>query len=133
MSQVIKKDSNYKELSELLGVTDLSDRIIDKMTEAELLYDDPDGEYGKTIQEIIDKAYAGIIETTIFCLDKSTKKIQKMFSKLIVFGTGECDECGGDIEADYDSSRAIHSGDYLVPDDDEMEFRCTNCGHSIIK
>ena len=126
MSEKIYQDETFRKLAKLIQFDEegLSDRIIAKLEKVELISDNPQKEYGKSISEIILPSRYSILSTCIYCIDKAENSIIDLFGKLYIIGTGGCTICGGVLE---DISNQISTGGCDGPPEYDDSWKCTNC------
>jgi hypothetical protein len=109
----IKRTEELKRICQFTGWTAerVEDAIFLFMGKYEMIADSSD-EWGKTLEEILREESQEPEGVAIMTIRTTNPEILLAFKKLEIIGTGDCTECGGEMEEE-------HEGNYI----------CTFCGH----
>jgi len=128
----IKKDKSMIELSILLGRSPdlLIDQIMGNAFKAGYVIDDMCVAGKLLIDQIKDGDLITNSGACLFHTGSYDKDATKLFCKLILWGIGDCPECGGFSESSP-ANKFISSSDNLTPPEIKGKelFICMNCEH----
>lgn len=85
-------------------------------------------------QETITDVCALLSEYLYGCNQSIPADVFDAFCALIVWGDGDCPECGGELELIDAEGHELHDGDYYTPNSyivDYYIYRCRDCGETV--
>jgi hypothetical protein len=127
----IKKDKALIKLSVLLKRS--PDELINEMLERAAKYgnvvDDP-CDSGRLLIEVIQNGKDIYVAegACLLCTGSYDPEVVKLFSQLILWGTGDCPDCGGEC---VDNSKYSFPEYELPPEIIEEKWVCTDCKKEI--
>lgn len=135
----IKESDELKELATLSGKkpNEISDIIVSELISKKIIEDDAENWGGCVFDAISEDATeaqtADCWQSIAERLNVYAKKVFAIVPDLVLMGTDDCPECGGEMEV-IDGDYKCTGGDgYITPYEYTAiweEKRCTHCGHT---
>lgn len=133
----IKESENLKTLATLSGKTanQVSETIVTELINRKIIEDIPDN-WGLPVSECYERdvtvsEFAGVIRSIGIAVVRS-EHLDALL-ECILIGSGDCPECGGEMEVTDGEYKQTGGDGYLTPPEYTPlweEKTCTHCGHT---
>jgi len=122
----IIKDESFNQLDALLSFPNLEQDILNILQDKDIIGGDAEEEYNQSINDLCRLYDANVQVICAVCLGSYSSELLSLFKKLVIFGDGDCEMCGGNMQPYH--SYGDNMGDNLTPQNYNSDYKCEICG-----
>lgn len=135
METTIRKDLALQQLAKLTGYEEdnLVKHLLLHMKKLDIIADHEPADWGNTVRTHVNYSDAYLIDLTNSLGFRYSVAVNTNLLDLTVIGSGDCPECGGEVDLCDEEKLQVGGDGYNTPYEYVVlwqEYKCRNCNHN---